>query len=350
VRVGRIGSARPLLRVAVSVALIVALLGWLDPQVLAMAFAAPHPGWLALALALGVPQVVLSAWRWRLTAGRLGVPLSLACAVREYYLATFLNQVLPGGILGDATRAWRHAREAGSTAAWAAVLIERLSGQLALALVAAAGVVASPALRALPGRLAAHTNLPTESGWVLAGALIALAGGAVLAVKRQRPLAVRSLAALHHALLARAVLARQLGASLLVVASYVAVFLCCLRMIGVDTPFSAVGTACSPRVAGDGDPALARRLGTSRRRRGARLARRWTGPGARGGGLGGLRRGRAAVLPAGRLDPAARSRSATVVRAAVGLSLTPLARVPGRTPCPPRNESCGRVGGSPRPA
>ena len=238
-RVGRIGSARPLLRVAVSVALIVALLGWLDPQVLAMAFAAPHPGWLALALALGVPQVVLSAWRWRLTAGRLGVPLSLACAVREYYLATFLNQVLPGGILGDATRAWRHAREAGSTAAWAAVLIERLSGQLALALVAAAGVVASPALRALPGRLAAHTNLPTESGWVLAGALIALAGGAVLAVKRQRPLAVRSLAALHHALLARAVLARQLGASLLVVANYVAVFLCCLRMIGVDTPFSA---------------------------------------------------------------------------------------------------------------
>jgi uncharacterized membrane protein YbhN (UPF0104 family) len=239
VRIGCIGSARPLLRIAVSVVLVVALLGWLDPQVLAMAFAAPHPGWLALALALGVPQVVLSAWRWRLTARRLGLPLSLARAVREYYLATFLNQVLPGGILGDASRAWRHAREAGSTAAWAAVLIERLSGQLALALVAAAGVFASPALRALPGRLAAHPNLPAESGWVLAGALIALAAGAALVVRRLRPLAARSLAALHHALLARAVLARQLGASLLVVASYVAVFLCCLRMIGADTSFSA---------------------------------------------------------------------------------------------------------------
>lgn len=242
-RIGRIGSARPLLRalrIAISVAFIVGLLGWLDAQGLAMAFAAPHLGWLALALALGVPQVVLSAWRWRLTASRLGVPLSLARAVREYYLATFINQVLPGGILGDATRAWRHARESGSTATWAAVLIERLSGQLALALVATAGVLASPALHALPGHLAADANLPAQSGWVLAAALIALAGGAVLALKRQRPLALRSLAALHHALLARAVLARQLGASLLVVASYVAVFLCCLRMIGVDTPFVVV--------------------------------------------------------------------------------------------------------------
>ena len=231
-------STLRLLRVAASVVLLAGLLLWLDPATLATAFVTPHPGWLALALALGVPQVVLSAWRWRLTAGRLGVPLSLRRAVREYYLATFLNQVLPGGMLGDATRAWRHAREAGGTAAWAAVLIERLSGQLALVLIALVGLAASPALRALPGPLAAHANVAGLSRPALFVLAIALVAGALCAVRRYRPLAARILAPLRHALLAREVFARQLGASLLVVASYVAVYLCCMRMIGLDTPFA----------------------------------------------------------------------------------------------------------------
>lgn len=227
------------LRITASIVLLAGLLLWLDAATLATSFAAPHPGWLALALALGVPQVVLSAWRWRLTAGRLGVPLSLGRAVREYYLATFLNQVLPGGILGDATRAWRHARDSDGTAAWAAVLIERLSGQLALALIAAAGVVASPVLRA---RLAAQANVRELSALALVIAVIALAAVAFFAAQRYRPLAARMLAPLRHALLAREVFARQLGASLLVVASYVAVYLCCLRMIGLDTPFAHAAT------------------------------------------------------------------------------------------------------------
>ncbi|MEX0870777.1 MAG: lysylphosphatidylglycerol synthase domain-containing protein, partial [Aquisalimonadaceae bacterium] len=60
------------------------------------------PTWLLFALAITVLQVLLSAWRWRFTAGRLGLTLPFPAAVREYYLATFINQVLPGGVLGDA--------------------------------------------------------------------------------------------------------------------------------------------------------------------------------------------------------------------------------------------------------
>jgi len=49
--------------------------------------------------------------------------------------------------------------------------------------------------------------------------------------------ALRSLAsATRQALLGRAVLLRQLLASLLIVASYVAVWLCCMRMSGLATP------------------------------------------------------------------------------------------------------------------
>ena len=91
---------------------------------------------LVPALALTVFQVALSAWRWRYTVERLGLPLAYGIAVREYYLATFLNQVLPGGVLGDVNRAWRHGSGAGERlSAVHGVAIERLSGQLVLALV-----------------------------------------------------------------------------------------------------------------------------------------------------------------------------------------------------------------------
>mgnify|MGYP006201564295 CR=1 FL=1 len=131
----------PLFRLAASLGLMAAVLFWLEPQTLAAAFVAPEPLWLAAALALSVPQVALSAWRWRLTAQRLGAPIRFGEALREYYVATFLNQVLPGGVMGDAARAWRHARLSRTEAmdgapvglaAWHAVLIERASGQLAL--------------------------------------------------------------------------------------------------------------------------------------------------------------------------------------------------------------------------
>ena len=93
------------LRLAASV-LLLGLLAWrVDLSTLGAHFTDIRPLWALAALALTVPQVVLSAWRWRLTARRIGLSLALWPAVREYYLATFLNQILPGGVLGDATRA-----------------------------------------------------------------------------------------------------------------------------------------------------------------------------------------------------------------------------------------------------
>ena len=85
-----------LFRLAASLALLTAVLLWLEPQTLLAAFAAPEPLWLAAALTLTIPQVALSAWRWRITAGRLGAPLGSGEALCEYYVATFLNQILPG--------------------------------------------------------------------------------------------------------------------------------------------------------------------------------------------------------------------------------------------------------------
>ena len=299
----RIGARRlqPLIRVAASLGLLAAVLLWLEPRTLAAAFSAPEPMWLAAALALSFPQIALSAWRWRLTAQRLGAPIRFGEALREYYVATFLNQILPGGVMGDAARAWRHARRPRSEgvlrgpvgeavgesigpavgtkvetrrlmplgapvettagapfeppfeppfetpvetpaaapvglAAWHAVLIERASGQLALLAVVLATLVVSPELQGTTARMFTSPDGGSNSPVTLALALLlALAG---IALWRGRGHVARFRRAVQEALLARDVFLRQLVASLLIVASYVGVYLCCMRMIGIDTPLA----------------------------------------------------------------------------------------------------------------
>ena len=97
----------PVWRVAVSLGLLLALGWWLDVGALAARLAGMRPGWVALALAISLAQVAVLAWRWCYTARCLGVDLSFSAAWREYYLSIFLNQVLPGGVMGDVSRVWR---------------------------------------------------------------------------------------------------------------------------------------------------------------------------------------------------------------------------------------------------
>ena len=221
-------KARALLRITCSGVLLAVVLWWLDP---AQAFGKFSAAWLLPALGLGLPQVWLSAWRWRLTATRLGLRLTLSRAFREYYLAGFLNQIVPGGVAGDLARAWRHAGDAeGGRAAWHAVLIERASGQFALALLALLALACSPPLR---------DGLADGLARLAPGTALALAAALLLGLVALRP-ARHALAALgrdfSRAMFDRRVLALQLLGSLAVVASYVAVYFCCARAIGIARP------------------------------------------------------------------------------------------------------------------
>ncbi|WP_223160981.1 lysylphosphatidylglycerol synthase transmembrane domain-containing protein [Salinicola aestuarinus] len=259
----------------VSTATLLGLLVWqFDARELAGQLGTLSPAWVLLGLLLSVPQVVISAFRWRLTATQLGIALPWGRAIREYYLATFLNQVLPGGVMGDATRAWRHAnaptnvarvatqdRRTDETpsqraeaplssappptrggAAVRAVVIERASGQLALLLVTVAALLVSPLLR----NAIADVSLPTVTLYVL---LVGLGGAVALgllgsaleragrfrtALGRRLRHALRLFATdLRRALLEARVWPRQLASSLLVVATYVAVFLCAAQALGL---------------------------------------------------------------------------------------------------------------------
>jgi len=102
-------------------------------------------------------QIVLSALRWRLTAGALGLPVGPLRAVREYWLSVLGNTVLPGGVLGDVGRVARMRHDSGLGRAAETVVIERLAGQLALFAVAGFGAVAWfwPHPGALAGAVAA---------------------------------------------------------------------------------------------------------------------------------------------------------------------------------------------------
>lgn len=177
---------------------------------------------LLLAMVVSVLQVLVSAWRWRYTAARLAVGLPFVVAVREYYLATFLNQVLPGGVLGDINRAWRHSLDSGARlAAVHAVMIERLSGQLVMVSVAlglgvwlglsqemAAGAVADL------GRTALAVVVVAIAALGLLGRLWIGGRGYVHALRRD----------IHRALLSWPAILVQVSSSTLVVATYLAVF------------------------------------------------------------------------------------------------------------------------------
>jgi uncharacterized membrane protein YbhN (UPF0104 family) len=124
------------------------------------------------ALGIGVVTTVLSAWRWQLVARGLRIRLPLGPAVADYYRALFLNAALPGGILGDVHRAVRHGQSAGDLRRGVkAVVLERVAGQLALAVLA---VVVLPTLPS-PVRAEARDFAPLVA-LGLAGALaVALA-------------------------------------------------------------------------------------------------------------------------------------------------------------------------------
>lgn len=122
---------------------------------------------LAAALGIGLVTTVFSAWRWQLVARGLRIRLPLGAAVADYYRALFLNAALPGGVLGDVHRAVRHGRSSGDLGRGVrAVVLERVAGQLALAVAGAAVLLTLPS----PVRAQAR-HLAPPAGLAALGAL-----------------------------------------------------------------------------------------------------------------------------------------------------------------------------------
>ncbi len=260
-------GGRLLLRTGVSLGLLATLVIVLDWGQVVVRLRDLRPGWIILAGVVSTLQVALLAWRWRYTSGRLGVPIPYGRALREYYLAIFLNQVLPGGVLGDVSRAWRHAslpssraeepelvasRDAG--AAVRGVVLERASVQVVMIFVALLSLL-SIASAHLGGREAGWTVAATASFLVLGGLLLSstlgasrtsgkggrqggprtLSGGAGTRVPRDS-LLNRIRTDVRAAFLSEGALFVQLATGALVAGSYIAVYLLAARAVGIETP------------------------------------------------------------------------------------------------------------------
>lgn len=192
-------------------------------------------GWLAAGLVALAAQTVLSALRWRLVAGALGIALSTDRAIGEYFVAQLINQTLPGGVVGDAARAVRNRQAAGLSKAAQAVVIERLAGQIALLAVLGTGLLLSLAgagSLAWPG----GTGDGVATALLIAVPVSLFIGLAAMTIRRLRGF-LRMTA---HALWAPGMRGRQIALGVAIVACNLAAFAFCARATGTALGLEAV--------------------------------------------------------------------------------------------------------------
>ena len=125
-----------LLRLAVSLALLVALLHAIGWSNVVHTLAGADPGWAALGLLLAVLANTACAWRWRALVRWLRHEVAWPWAWVAYQRGVALNAVLPGATVGgDVWRAWALQRTwLDWPRASASVLLDRISGLWGLAL------------------------------------------------------------------------------------------------------------------------------------------------------------------------------------------------------------------------
>jgi uncharacterized membrane protein YbhN (UPF0104 family) len=237
-------SRRPalaLLQLALSVVVLVAILALADSEQILTRLSSLDPLWALAALILVSLQLAMMAERWRSIAKNLGVPLGYRYALREYYVSTLLNQVMPFGVLGDALRAVRHARRVRRSGGEGvsggrvvlAIVLERASGQLALYLIAIALLFAWwPALAPVLSKRRSGELLLVLASLFGTGIMLAVALRARRFTRARRVLAR-----------AARVLFTARGApvhwllSLALVAAHVAIFCCAARALGYSLDF-----------------------------------------------------------------------------------------------------------------
>ena len=226
------------LRLAVSAALVWGILSLTDGADALRRLARIDWGWIALAFAAITAQNFAMALRWHWVSDRLGVVFPFLWGLREYYLANLVNMTLPGGVLGDAARAYR-ARDAQSGALQAsihAVMIERFIGQITIFSLLALGMIIS---LSVPGGIAWPGFVQALVPGVLAGiVLIAIAACLV-----PLPPTIRNfLTSVRRAVLAPGIRQRQAGLAVVIAALNFAGFYASARATGTSLPPEAICT------------------------------------------------------------------------------------------------------------
>jgi glycosyltransferase 2 family protein len=162
-----VAPARPrsvwvwVLRLAVSAGLLAVLVTKID-----FADMVPEnrslPGTIAfLLVGIGLMgfSLVLGAWRWQRVLDVFDVHVPLRRLVSHYFAGQFVGNVLPSTVGGDVLRVTRSARDIGARdVAFASVVLERLTGFVALPFLLILGFLADPSLFTAPNAWIALTT------------------------------------------------------------------------------------------------------------------------------------------------------------------------------------------------
>lgn len=92
--------------------------------------------WLFVAFSLITLSLVLRAYRWHLLLKGLKAEVRFGRLVELYFVGNFFNAFLPSGFGGDAVRIYESARDVPANIAAGTVIVDRLTGLLALFLMA----------------------------------------------------------------------------------------------------------------------------------------------------------------------------------------------------------------------
>jgi glycosyltransferase 2 family protein len=100
---------------------------------------------LAAAIAMTFIGIVLSAWRWQRVLALFDVHARIRTLTSHYLAGLFVGNVLPSTIGGDVVRVTRGSNITGSTTtSFASVVLERLTGMVALPLLVFVGFAVRP--------------------------------------------------------------------------------------------------------------------------------------------------------------------------------------------------------------
>ncbi|MEZ4516479.1 MAG: lysylphosphatidylglycerol synthase transmembrane domain-containing protein [Chloroflexota bacterium] len=127
-----------LLKLGVTLGGLYLVISKFDPALIVQAVTEADLRWMAVGFVLIAASLVVRSWRWQVILKGSGATISFPRLVELYFVGTFFNAFLPSGFGGDFVRAAEAAQNIPATVAVSSVVIDRLSGLMALFIMALA--------------------------------------------------------------------------------------------------------------------------------------------------------------------------------------------------------------------
>ena len=163
------------LKIAVTVLGVGYIIATTDLEQLARELPRIDLAWAGVAVVLIALSLVVRAYRWSVLLRGLGSRISLWRLIELYFVGNFFNTFLPSGFGGDAVRILEAAEDISADAAAGTVIVDRLTGLMALFALALVGLPFRPA--GFPSALLWLVSLSAAAG--LAGGFVLLEGSLI---------------------------------------------------------------------------------------------------------------------------------------------------------------------------